>query len=1086
MPFRFALCLALSCWLPVVAVAQQVATVRVKTVPGPYLRFDQFMVNNEAFKQGYEKSMQLQDSRGYLWFLSDPNSTQQLIRYDGTYYRSFGSLGWYSFGTNGVGVVKENEFHEIWATNKNGLALFDPNTETFRSFRNPYVHLQTITSWVMSPSGKHWFTSNDPSQTKGTIWPFYEFDSRTRQFRKIRSAKLINGYTKQPEVPRPTSFYPKIVDNLGRVWGSISSAKVNYPGYYDPITNFLVWYPVARLPAASFDKSAAPNLSLVELATMLSDGQYIWIGCMSRMGLLRFDTQRSQWKQFYFNEPALNQVHQIIPRNPSQFWLKAHNTLALFDKITQTLYVYPHLPDNSFTPTGDVYHFIIPENKSLWMGAGATSNRSTLHVLHESKQYFTFSSWISTVHVLYKHERKLYYSYQTKNRFIFAEYNEATGTATTLYQLPLTGRRETVFTCALRDSINQTVWLTGQSAVGGIFRFDEKNRTVEPVRGTIQGLSAGNDQLTAADEIREAAQDKAGNVWFPVYNGKHLLKYDHKTKQFVGFPINTHGLPGGNVRSAMTDALGQLWLGWRGGGTVCRFDPNTNQATVILANTHHDSNDASKLVDDPARGVVWIARSQGGLWKYDRKKKTAQQVVSEQIVGLGLHLTKSGNVWFKTLTALVRLNPETGQQIRFGADYDLHNFNSSPFIKTDDDEFFFEKFRFYDHDIKPDTTKPTVVLSFLKVFDRDLQLPKSLNYTNEITLNYDQNFFAIGFSALSYFQQERNQYAYRLVGFNRDWVSVGNKPLAVFSNVPPGDYVLQLKGSNHDGVWSEIKAMPIQITPPFWQTGWFRIFGVMLAIAVVVAVYRFQLERQMLKARLKAEEAKRKQTEAELNEREATYQLKLSQTEMAALRAQMNPHFIFNCLNSIQYFTAQNDADKASDYLAKFSRLIRLVLENSKSDKVTLANELETLRLYIEMEAMRFPDKLHYQIQLADGIDAESIQIPPLLLQPFVENAIWHGLMHKDEGGLVQVVVAQPTEDRLHIEITDDGVGRQKAAEYKSKSATKNKSFGMKLTAERIQLINQLYNTQTQISITDLTDAGGNATGTRVTIEIPV
>ena len=213
---------------------------------------------------------------------------------------------------------------------------------------------------------------------------------------------------------------------------------------------------------------------------------------------------------------------------------------------------------------------------------------------------------------------------------------------------------------------------------------------------------------------------------------------------------------------------------------------------------------------------------------------------------------------------------------------------------------------------------------------------------------------------------------------------------------------------------------------------------------------------------------------------------KIQMTEIAALRAQMNPHFIFNCLNSIQYFTAQNDADKASDYLTKFSRLIRLVLENSKSDKVTLANELETLRLYIEMEAMRFPDKLHYQIQLADGIDAESIQIPPLLLQPFVENAIWHGLMHKDEGGLVQVAVAQPTEDRLHIEITDDGVGRLKAAEYKSKSATKNKSFGMKLTAERIQLINQLYNTQTQISITDLTDAGGNATGTRVTVEIPV
>jgi tetratricopeptide (TPR) repeat protein len=214
--------------------------------------------------------------------------------------------------------------------------------------------------------------------------------------------------------------------------------------------------------------------------------------------------------------------------------------------------------------------------------------------------------------------------------------------------------------------------------------------------------------------------------------------------------------------------------------------------------------------------------------------------------------------------------------------------------------------------------------------------------------------------------------------------------------------------------------------------------------------------------------------------------LKVQTTEMAALRSQMNPHFIFNCLNSIQYFTAQNKADKASDYLTKFSRLIRLVLENSKSERVTLANELETLRLYIEMEAMRFGPKMNYRIEVDEGLDADFVQIPPLLLQPFVENAIWHGLMHKEEGGNVVIKVQQPQDDRLHIEITDDGIGRQQAAEYKSKSATKNKSFGMKLTAERIELINHLYNTQTQVSIIDLTDADNRPTGTRVLVDIPV
>ena len=175
------------------------------------------------------------------------------------------------------------------------------------------------------------------------------------------------------------------------------------------------------------------------------------------------------------------------------------------------------------------------------------------------------------------------------------------------------------------------------------------------------------------------------------------------------------------------------------------------------------------------------------------------------------------------------------------------------------------------------------------------------------------------------------------------------------------------------------------------------------------------------------------------------FEQRIAETEMAALRAQMNPHFIFNCLNSIQFFTAQNDSEKASDYLTKFSRLIRLVLENSRSEKVTLANELDTLRLYIEMEAMRFPQKLHYRIRVDDWVDVDSIQMPPLLLQPFVENAIWHGLMHKEEGGTVTVQIQQNPENLLHIEITDDGIGRQRAAEFKSKSATKHKSFGMKL-----------------------------------------
>ncbi|MBD2702755.1 histidine kinase [Spirosoma sp. BT702] len=230
----------------------------------------------------------------------------------------------------------------------------------------------------------------------------------------------------------------------------------------------------------------------------------------------------------------------------------------------------------------------------------------------------------------------------------------------------------------------------------------------------------------------------------------------------------------------------------------------------------------------------------------------------------------------------------------------------------------------------------------------------------------------------------------------------------------------------------------------------------------------------------------KKHTESVLATEQARFQQRIAETEMAALRSQMNPHFIFNCLNSIQFFTAQNDSEKASGYLSKFSRLIRLVLENSRSEKVTLDNELETLQLYFDMEAMRFPQKLHYRIDIDPQLDTGSVQIPPLLLQPFVENAIWHGLMHKEEGGTVLIDVHQPQDGILQIEITDDGIGREKAAEYKSKSATKQKSFGMKITADRINLINQLYQIQTNIVVTDLVDTQGQPAGTKVTLSIPI
>jgi tetratricopeptide (TPR) repeat protein len=205
--------------------------------------------------------------------------------------------------------------------------------------------------------------------------------------------------------------------------------------------------------------------------------------------------------------------------------------------------------------------------------------------------------------------------------------------------------------------------------------------------------------------------------------------------------------------------------------------------------------------------------------------------------------------------------------------------------------------------------------------------------------------------------------------------------------------------------------------------------------------------------------------------------------EMQALRAQMNPHFIFNCLSSINRFILKNEPDMASGYLTRFSRLIRLVLVNSQKPLIVLEDEIEMLRLYIGLEQLRFGNSFDYSITYTNDIKPSNILIPPLLLQPFCENAIWHGLMHKKERGSLDITFTMK-KDSLYCMITDNGVGRAKAAEVKSRSGEKIKSLGLQLTTERLALFNQDKSVQTSYRIEDMYNESGEASGTRIILEI--
>jgi tetratricopeptide (TPR) repeat protein len=213
--------------------------------------------------------------------------------------------------------------------------------------------------------------------------------------------------------------------------------------------------------------------------------------------------------------------------------------------------------------------------------------------------------------------------------------------------------------------------------------------------------------------------------------------------------------------------------------------------------------------------------------------------------------------------------------------------------------------------------------------------------------------------------------------------------------------------------------------------------------------------------------------------------LKAADLEMQALRTQMNPHFIFNCLNSINRFILKNETQDASDYLTKFSRLIRMVLVNSKNKLISLEDELNMLTLYLDMERLRFKNSFSYKI-ISESIDAENVFVPPMLLQPFAENAIWHGLLNKGEAGQLEIEICREGDNILLCKIMDDGIGREAAAKIKDKSAENQKSMGLKITKERLDLVNGNEGRQTYFEVEDLFDSDGKAAGTSVALRIKI
>lgn len=363
--------------------------------------------------------------------------------------------------------------------------------------------------------------------------------------------------------------------------------------------------------------------------------------------------------------------------------------------------------------------------------------------------------------------------------------------------------------------------------------------------------------------------------------------------------------------------------------------------------------------------------------------------------------------------------------------------------------------------------KPEIYFTGFSIQENTIPLEKKYN------LSYQSNDIKITFNTNGYKSKENIRYQYRLKGYNEKWLQLDKGiDFVRYSSLPSGNFIFEVKAYNHHGSFSKPIALFISIKSPFWQTWWFYI---LLLGIISIGIWLFFKKRLQRVEMEKQKEIEKMQLDKEL-----------ISSQLENLRSQMNPHFIFNALNSIQEYILTNEKANASVFLVKFSRLIRMYLEHSRENEITIEEEIQALTMYLELEKDRFEDALEYQIEIDPNLAISKLKIPSLFVQPYVENALKHGLLHKKTNRKLKVLFMLNQEiNAIECSIEDNGIGRLEAEKIKQQRQHLHRSFATSANQKRVELINKIRPKKTVVTVNDLYDSSKNAIGTLVKITIP-
>lgn len=662
---------------------------------------------------------------------------------------------------------------------------------------------------------------------------------------------------------------------------------------------------------------------------------------------------------------------------------------------------------------------------------------------------------------------------------------------------------------SIYESSDSTIWI---GTLGGGFA------TFNPTTEALEVFPVVKDGEVETKSVRSFYEDRNKNLWIGTRD-EGLFSFDRQTKKFTHYPAQKPEINIKTISHIMEDSDGTMWLATRWG--LASFDRDSLKYTVYqtgyLTNNpiyqivedvkrkelilvtfrtglhifnkenrqselvlQHDKNDSTSpstnsmmCIERMNADSFIIGTYSGGLNIFDRSKMEFTSITSKKglpnDVIYGILKADDDTYWLSSNNGLIEYKWKTTTFKSYDLSHYLQDleFNEGAYWKAKDGTMYFGGQKGFNYfkpaTFKPSAKPPKVVFTSFKTANKEVELAVDINYQQELRIKHDENLISFGFSALAYSNAHANRYQYMLEGFDNDWIDAGVRREAFYTHLSPGTYVFKVRAANHLGVWSdEDKSLKIIVDPPYWQTWWFRSIMALLLLGIIGLIVWLR-------------------TRSISN----SYKHKMVDLELKALRSQMNPHFIFNSLNSIQYFVLKNEPKEAYNYLTKFSSLMRMILQNSRVKYITLQEEYDWLFTYLDLEKLRMENQLDYEIHIDEALDPNHLFVPSMLIQPYVENAIIHGLLPKNEERKLKVQFSKH-RDQLKCVIEDNGIGRTKSAELNANRTKKHKSQGIKVTSERLEVLTRDMDETPEFFILDLFDDNQNSIGTRVTIFLPI